>query len=223
MRPRHEWKHEIDLGDVLVLRQRLGAILRPDSHGRQGEYRIRSLYFDNLENRALREKLDGVDRREKFRLRCYDTDTSFIRLEKKSKRNGLCYKQSDRMSAQEVERLLQGDLVWMGRSDRPLVRELYYKMTTQGLRPRTLVDYRRKAYVYPAGNVRVTLDDDLRTGLGGVDLLDPQLPLVRAGDAPTLLEVKWDEFLPDCVCMAVQLPNRRAGAFSKYAACRVYG
>ena len=223
MRPRHEWKHEIDLGDVLVLRQRLGAILRPDSHGRQGEDRIRSLYFDNLENRALREKLDGVDRREKFRLRCYDTDTSFIRLEKKSKRNGLCYKQSDRMSAQEVERLLQGDLVWMGRSDRPLVRELYYKMTTQGLRPRTLVDYRRKAYVYPAGNVRVTLDDDLRTGLGGVDLLDPQLPLVRAGDAPTLLEVKWDEFLPDCVRMAVQLPNRRAGAFSKYAACRVYG
>lgn len=223
MRPRHEWKHEIDLGDVLVLRQRLGAILRPDSHGRQGEYRIRSLYFDNLENRALREKLDGVDRREKFRLRCYDTDTSFIRLEKKSKRNGLCYKQSDRMSAQEVERLLQGDLVWMGRSDRPLVRELYYKMTTQGLRPRTLVDYRRKAYVYPAGNVRVTLDDDLRTGLGGVDLLDPQLPLVRAGDAPTLLEVKWAEFLPDCVRMAVQLPNRRAGAFSKYAACRVYG
>ena len=176
-----------------------------------------------VENRALREKLDGVDRREKFRLRCYDTDTSFIRLEKKSKRNGLCYKQSDRMSAQEVERLLQGDLVWMGRSDRPLVRELYYKMTTQGLRPRTLVDYRRKAYVYPAGNVRVTLDDDLRTGLGGVDLLDPQLPLVRAGDAPTLLEVKWDEFLPDCVRMAVQLPNRRAGAFSKYAACRVYG
>lgn len=83
---RHEWKHEISRADLMALRPRLRAVLTPDSHGAGGKYTIRSLYFDDPWDTALRQKLDGVDRRDKFRIRLYDMDTSVIHLEKKSKR-----------------------------------------------------------------------------------------------------------------------------------------
>lgn len=85
---RHEWKISLDPGDLFVLRQRLRAVMQPDAHAVDGRYRIRSLYFDTPEDRALREKLDGVSRREKFRIRYYNGDTGFIQLEKKCKRGG---------------------------------------------------------------------------------------------------------------------------------------
>ena len=220
---RHEWKHEITLSDRLVLRQRLRAAARPDGHARDGRHFIRSLYFDNLADKALREKLDGVDRREKFRIRYYDYDTSLIRLEKKSKRNGLGRKVSAPLTAEEAGALAEGRWDWMPASGRDLVLELYSKMKSQGLRPRTIVDYTREAFVYAPGNVRVTLDYDIRTGLRCTDFLNPDCVTVPAGDAPAILEVKWDAYLPAVIQDAVQLPGRRAGAFSKYAACRVYG
>lgn len=220
---RHEWKHQISLSDRIALRQRLGAVARPDGHARDGRYLIRSLYFDSPGDRCLREKLDGVSRREKFRLRCYDGDTSLIRLEKKSKQGGLGKKEGDLVTAGEVRALLEGDLSWMTGSGRTLVWELYQKMHTQLLRPRTIVDYTREAFVYPPGNVRVTIDTDIRTGLRCTDFLDPDCPTIPAGDAPAILEVKWDEYLPEIIRSAVQLPGCRASAFSKYAACRVYG
>ena len=220
---RHEWKHEIDLADRLALRARLGAVCRADLHAVGGSYQIRSLYFDDRRDKALREKIDGVDRREKFRIRYYNGDPSFIRLEKKSKWNGLGAKATAELSAGEVQAIVDGDLAWMPDSGRPLVQELYHKMRSQGLRPRTIVDYTREPFVYAPGNVRVTLDYDIRTGLGCVDFLDRACVTVPAGEAVTILEVKWDAFLPGIIRDAVGLPNRRAGAFSKYAACRIYG
>ena len=220
---RHEWKHMIDHSDRIAIRQRLRAVARPDGHARDGRYLIRSLYFDSPGDTALREKLDGVNRREKFRLRCYNGDPSLIHLEKKSKRNGLGSKELTEVSAAEVRALLEGDLDWMARSGRTLVWELYQKMHTQLLRPRTIVDYIREPFVYAPGNVRVTIDTDIRTGLSRTDFLDPDCPTVPAGDAPAILEVKWDEYLPEIIRAAVQLPGRRASAFSKYAACRIYG
>ena len=173
MNYRHEWKHEINASDQIALRQRLRAVARLDPHTIQGKYEIRSLYFDSPTDRALREKLDGVNRREKFRIRCYNGDLSRIQLEKKSKINGLGQKQSAPLSIQEVQKLLDGDLDWMLDSGRPLVQELYSKMQSQQLRPKTIVDYTREPYVYGPGNVRVTLDYNIRTGLGCTDFLDP--------------------------------------------------
>ena len=223
MQYRHEWKHEINAADMLVLRQRLRAVMDQDSHAPGGSYRVRSLYFDTPTDRALREKLDGVDKREKFRIRLYNGDTSVIHLEKKSKRVGLGTKQSASLTAAQVRAILDGDLDWMLENPQPLVRELYAKMRTQLLRPKTVVDYAREPFVYGPGNVRVTLDYDIRTGLGCTDFLDPELVTVPAGNAPVILEVKWDAFLPDVVREAVALPGRRVGAFSKYAQCRIYG
>lgn len=223
MKLRHEWKHEVTAADCRVLTTRLSAVARRDAHGQNGRYEIRSLYFDDPWDTALREKINGVNRREKFRIRYYNGDLSYICLEKKNKWNGLCGKHSVLLSAHEVQRLLEGDLNWMPDSGRPLAQELYYKMKSGGLRPKTIVDYTRDAFVFPAGNVRVTLDSNIRTGLGSTDFLNPACATIPAGDAPIILEVKWDEFLPDIIRAAVQLPGRHTSAFSKYAACRIYG
>ena len=120
MKPRHEWKHEITAADRLVLSARLSAVARRDRHGQNGRYEIRSLYFDDLRDTALREKLDGVAKREKFRIRYYGGDISYICLEKKSKRDGLCGKRSVLLSVQEVQDLLEGALDWMPESGRPM-------------------------------------------------------------------------------------------------------
>ena len=107
-------------------------------------------------------------------------------------------------------------------SGRPLVEELYCKMQYQGMRPRTIVDYTREPFIYEPGNVRVTFDYDIRTGLGSTDFLNPACITIPAGDAGIILEVKWDNFLPSIIRDCVQMPGRRATAFSKYAQCRIY-
>ncbi len=220
---RHEWKHELNLSDLITIRQRLRAVAIADPHAKDGKYLIRSLYFDNLNDKALREKVDGVNMREKFRIRYYNHDTSFIHLEKKSKRSGLGTKYSAVLTAEEAQRIVDGDIGWMMDSGRELVQELYLKMRYQGLRPMTIVDYDREPFIYRPGNVRVTFDYNIRTGMRNTDFLNPDCITVPAGDAPILMEVKWDEFLPSVIRDCVQVPGRRVMAFSKYAQCRVYG
>lgn len=220
---RHEWKHEINHADLLTLRQRLRAIAKPDPHAVNGKYLIRSLYFDNAADKALREKLDGVSRREKFRIRYYNGDTSVIHLEKKSKLGGLGNKQSVSLTAVQAQAITDGNLDWMSESPEELVRELYAKMRLQGLRPKIIVDYTREPFIFAPGNVRVTLDYDIRTGFCCTGFLNPTCITIPAGDAPIILEVKWDNFLPDIIRDAIQLPGRHVTAFSKYSQCRIYG
>ena len=220
---RHEWKHEISYSDLIAIRQRMRAVAQPDPHAIDGKYLIRSLYFDNLYDKALREKVDGVNRREKFRIRYYNLDPSIIHLEKKSKLNGLGTKYSASLTKEEAQQIVDGKIDWMLDSDQPLIRELYCKMSYQGMAPKTIVDYTREPFIYGPGNVRVTLDYDIRTGLDKTDFLNPECITIPAGEAPIILEVKWDAFLPGIIRDAVQLEGIRSGAFSKYAQCRIYG
>lgn len=220
---RHEWKCEINASDLITIRQRMRAVAMPDPHALNGRYRIRSLYFDTPEDKALREKLDGISRREKFRIRCYNADPSVIHLEKKSKVDGLGNKQAAVLTADETQAIVDGRIDWMLYSDRHLILELYSKMRTQGLQPKTIVDYIREPFIYLPGNVRVTFDYDIRTGLHCTDFLNPDCVTIPAGEAPIILEVKWDSYLPDIIRDAVQLDGRRVSAFSKYAQCRIYG
>lgn len=219
---RHEWKHVITPVHRQILRQRLRVVAQPDGYAVDGRYHICSLYFDDLNDTALREKLDGVSRREKYRLRCYNLDFGLIHLEKKSKLAGLGRKESCSVTQSEVQALLAGQLDWMAADPRPLVGELYAKLRTGELRPKTLVEYVREPFVFAPGNVRVTLDYDIRTGLNSTGFLDPHCPTVPVKDSPILLEVKWDAFLPDVIRDAVQLDGVRTSSFSKYAACRMY-
>lgn len=220
---RNEVKHFITASDRAAICARLRTIAQPDPNVRaDGTYQIRSLYFDDWTDRALREKLDGVNEREKFRIRYYNNDPSMMHLERKTKRGGLGYKLSAPLTAQEAQRIVDGDIDWMPGSGRALLVELYSKMRSQGLKPKTIVDYTRIPFVYAPGNVRVTVDYDIRTGLMCTDFLNPNCVTIPAGDPVILLEVKWDEYLPDVIRRAVQLPGRKSTAFSKYQICRIY-
>lgn len=220
---RHEWKHNINYSDMIALRQSLQVIASPDKNAIDGRYHIRSIYFDNLYDTALREKIDGVNKREKFRIRLYNNDTSYITLEKKSKINGLCSKQINRLTLEEAKLIQAGEYEWMRKSDKPLVTEVFSKMQSQGIKSKTIVDYDREPYIYGPGNVRVTFDYNIRTGLMETDFLNPDCITIPAGDPVIILEVKWDEFLPDVIKNAIQLKGRQVSAFSKYVACRIYG
>lgn len=220
---RHEWKHELNHAQMMAIRSRVSAVLLRDPHTIDGKYLIRSLYFDNDNDKALREKIDGVNMREKFRIRYYNGDTSLIHLEKKSKLNGLGTKFSANLSAEQAESIVNGDISWMMDSDNDLIKELYCKMRYQGMKPTTIVDYTREPFIYGPGNVRVTFDYDIRTGIKCTDFLNAECVTVPAGDAPIILEVKWDAYLPGIIKDLIQEPNVRAGSFSKYAQCRVYG
>ena len=221
---RNEIKHEISAADKAAICASMRAVARPDPHaGPDGRYLIRSLYFDTPADKALREKLDGVSEREKFRIRFYNGDPSVMHLEKKVKRGGLGCKVSAPITAEEAQRIVDGDTNWMAVSGRGLIVELYAKMKSEGLRPRTIVDYTRTPFVYGPGNVRVTIDENIRTGLGCTDFLNPSCVTVPAGEPVILLEVKWDDYLPAVIRRAVAVKSRRGAAFSKYQTCRIYG
>lgn len=172
-------------------------------------------------DKALSERLNGQEVREKFRIRFYNGDDSYIVLEKKSKFNQLCGKESTRITKEQVLLLSQGNYEWLIQTGHPLCHELYAKMRYQLLRPSVIVDYTRKAFVYPPGNVRVTLDYDVRTGLSATDLFVKRGTIPADMRGPIIMEVKYDAYLPEIIRMAVQIPERHTSSFSKYAACRL--
>lgn len=223
MKFRHEMKIEITKADFYELRMRLNAVMKRDENGSGGKYEIRSLYFDTPEDRALTEKIDGVNRREKYRIRLYDGNADFIRLEVKRKIANLTNKESCVIDKKRVQAILDGDVAWMPLHENALVRALYDRMKYEEFAPKTVVEYTREAFLYEAGNARVTLDYDIRTGVKTQDFLKPDALTVPVWDGRILLEVKWDEFLPDLVRDAVRIDGRGAGAFSKYAQARIYG
>ncbi len=220
---RHEHKFTIDFMNYLALSQKLRVIMQPDTHADEnGRYLITSLYFDNCFDKALKEKLHGVAMREKFRLRyygdCSESSPDIVFLEKKQKINGLCLKHSVPLLREECVRIIEGDWQWLKDSDKPLAAELGFKMQTQLLRPRSVVRYVREPYVYEPGNVRITFDSEISTGLSPDWFFEPSpAPLT---DGTMILEVKYDEFLPENIRHIVQPHCTRLQAFSKYAACR---
>ncbi|MCI9175537.1 MAG: polyphosphate polymerase domain-containing protein [Lachnospiraceae bacterium] len=223
---RHELKYQISIADCFAIRQRLRPVMKPDEHtGEDGKYTIRSIYFDNSDDKALREKVNGVQKREKFRIRYYNDDFSFLVLEKKIKWNSLCQKIDARLTEQECRALLKGDTGWMMTHPSGLVRELYCKMGSQQLKPRVLVSYIREPYVYAAGNVRVTFDSHIRSTLFHRSFLEERVSDIDVADKPgtIILEIKFDAFLPDVIQDLLQTENIRQQAYSKYEACRRFG
>ena len=223
---RHELKYQTDMSGYLALRSRVRAVMQPDTHaGADGRYIVHSIYFDNFSDKALREKLCGLPRREKFRIRYYNSDLSRLTLEKKMKVNNLCMKLSTPITESECRALLGGDTGWMAEHPSGLVRELGAKMRTELLRPKTLVSYVREPYVYAPGNVRVTFDLAVRSGMHSRDFLAPPSDGIRVQDSPgeVVTEIKYDAFLPGIIASLIQTEDLRQGAYSKYSACRRFG
>ena len=223
---RHELKYWIPHSEYLALRNRIRKVMKSDPHvNSDGIYLIRSIYFDNSDDKALREKLDGIGKREKFRIRYYNDDFSFITLEKKMKIDNLCLKYDAAITEEECRSILCGDIDFMENHPSELVKELYVKMRSQRLRPRVLVSYVREPYIYGPGNVRVTFDFKIRTTLFHREFLSESVYDISATDTPAdmFLEVKYDAFLPSVIQDLIQVPSIRQTAFSKYCACRRFG
>ena len=223
MKFRHEIKHCINIADYYSIMSKLKYVIGRDSNaGDGGEYKIRSIYFDNCYDKILAEKQMGLNNRDKFRIRYYNDNLNLIKLEKKSKINGLCLKIGESISKEECEKLQRGEIEFLRESSKKLFNELYVKMKNQLLKPKTIVDYTREAYIYKPGNVRITFDKKIRTGIWNTDFLDQDVVTksVISNDY-MVLEVKWDEYLPEIVQDCVQ-EGRRGQSISKYALCRIY-
>ena len=218
---RHEIKLYVNTADCAQLRARLRTIAKPDEHAVDDSgYDIRSLYFDNYSDKAVIDKLSGQSRREKFRLRYYNGDTSFIRLERKSKDNKLCNKETAVVTQEQCMSILLGDYECLKVPDDPLLMEMYTKIRYQNLRPKSIVDYHREAYAYRAGNVRVTFDSNIRTSNSVIGFLNPHLVTIPAAGA-IIMEIKYDAFLPDIIRDALQIGWRNQAEFSKYVVARL--
>ena len=221
---RHELKYQVTDGQIQLLRNRISHLLPLDSHVAQsGSYCIRSLYFDDYDNRCLKENENGTDPREKFRIRIYNGSAEKISLECKRKERGKTHKTSCPLTQEQTRQLMAGKILPDIGSQPPLLRKLTLQMMTRRLRPVVIVEYRRIPYVYKNGNVRITLDTNILSSSEVETFLDPRIsgrPVLPVGQQ--LLEVKYDEYLPDFIYRSLMLPNLRQTAFSKYYICRKY-
>ena len=224
-RYRNELKYLISYADYIALRQRLQLVMRRDRHAdEQGKYQIRSIYFGSPDDKALREKIDGVDRREKFRIRYYNDDFSYISLEKKVKTGRRSMKLSAQLTEDECRKLLSGESEWMLNHPAELIQEFYVKMRYQLLRPCVLVSYLREAYVFAAGNVRICFDSNISSTLFHQEFLEKTPVDICVQDDPgqMIYEVKYDDYLPELIASTIQTGTLRQQAFSKYAASRLF-
>jgi hypothetical protein len=198
--------------------------MKQDPHAKNnGKYLIRSVYFDNFDNKVLSQKKEGLLDRDKFRVRLYDYNMEYLNLEKKSKCDNLTFKQKCRISAEEYEQIRFGDIEWMEHDIRPLIKDLYVQMKLYQLKPMTVVDYEREVFIYEYGNVRVTFDGCIKTSFRNNDLLNPYLAMVETTPNVVVLEVKFDEYLPDIIKQLLQVIGRRKGGYSKYQYSRMFG
>ncbi|MCL2158392.1 MAG: polyphosphate polymerase domain-containing protein [Oscillospiraceae bacterium] len=224
---RNEYKHIINKNHAIVLKSRLRALLAPDPFADEnGEYHVRSLYFDTYEDKAMYEKLNGVPHRHKYRIRFYNFDSSKIKLENKIKRYNSSRKISCEIKRDEVEALLGHEYEFLKHSGDPTKELFYQDVLSEGLIPKTIVDYMRTPFVYPHGNVRITLDCNIRSpvgwpGLGNI--FDSKAASVSLfPDERCVLEIKYDEFLPDFIHKAIQIEVTTTSSMSKYASCRMF-
>ena len=221
---RHEFKYVVSGAQLQMIRNRINHLLAPDRHaGTDGSYTIRSLYFDDYANRCFYENENGTDPREKFRIRIYNHSTERITLECKRKERGKTLKTACPLTLEQTKQLMQGRALGDVAGQHPLLQKLTMQMLTRRLRPVVIVEYERIPYVYKNGNVRVTLDMNMASCRKVECFLDekiPKRPIMPVGQQ--LLEVKYDEFLPDFIYRNLQLDSLTQTAYSKYHLCRKY-
>lgn len=204
-------------GELLLLASRLKSTMAGDVHQEEGCYEIRSLYFDDVWDRCMDENEAGVDQREKYRIRIYNADSGVIHLERKEKRRGLTHKESCDLSFQECCGIMDGSLPLTLDSRKPL-NQLQMQARCCGMSPKAILRYERTAFVCDSGNVRITFDRNIGSSRYCSDLFEPQIrgivPVLPSG--MHILEVKYDEFLPDHIAGLLETGKLQQTAFSKY-------
>lgn len=215
---RVEDKYYLSDGEMIRLESRLGNVLASDH---EESYTVSSLYFDDLSKNCYKDSLNGNPFRIKYRLRIYNNSLDCIKMEIKQKKYNRVKKLSTTISKEELSQLLYGK--WrMSDSEGNGVRQQYYlAQQTRILKPEVIVTYERKAFFYDSGNVRITLDRNLRgcncTELFGRKSLVYDYPEMEYHN---VLEVKYDEVLPGFLAQLLELGNLQQTANSKYVICR---
>lgn len=221
---RHELKYVISTAQISLLKSRIGCLMKPDPHaGANGIYTIRSLYFDTYTNQCYYENENGTDPREKFRIRIYNHRTDRIMLECKHKEKGKTQKTACPLTLEQANQLIHGKPLPQIDTLPPLLRKFTLEMRTKGLHPVVIVEYERIPYVYKNGNVRVTFDTQISSSSHVTDFFSdtlPKRPIMPVGQH--LLEVKFDEYLPDFIYRSLNLGKLQQTAFSKFYLCRKY-
>ena len=219
---RNELKYMVSEMQLALLENRIRNLIAPDSHaGADGTYRIRSLYFDDFEDTYYRENEMGTDPREKFRIRIYNGSAEWISLELKRKQHSMTQKLSCLLTEEQCRELMAGRPLPFDASYPPVLQKLNLLMRTRLLRPKVIVEYDRTPFVEKLGNTRITFDRNIRSSNAVQSFLEreiPGRPILLAGKQ--ILEVKYDEFLPDHLYRNLQLSHLRQTAFSKYYLCR---
>lgn len=217
---RNEMKYIVSSSTRQLLSRRLKKVFKMDPHADENGYLVKSVYFDDFYDGALMDNLMGAPLREKFRIRYYNDDTEVIHLEKKVKVMNKGLKRITRITLDEAMRMINGDYGFLREKEDELLKEFYAKAKQNGLRAKIIVIYRREPYVFHAGNVRVTLDDEIKNSTEVTRFFDPSIPLLPQG-RDCLMEVKFDHVLPDIVKDVIQTPETRQTAHSKYGISRL--
>lgn len=225
MKYRHEIKYICSEAQLAIIRNRISGICKKDKHvNEDGTYRIRSLYFDDYNNSSYYENENGVNPRKKYRIRYYNYNLEHIVLEKKSKIGSKTLKESCNISLEQCKAFLQ-PFIMLESLDMlpPLLQEFYVECKTKLLRPKIIVEYERVPFIYRDGNVRITFDQSIASSRYIHDFLKPDIqkrlimPLGRH-----VLEVKYDEFIPDFLYNVMQIKGMRQSAYSKYYLSRKF-
>lgn len=218
---RHELKYMIDEGTYRIIRARLLPLMRHDPHGENGEYRVTSVYFDDVYNSGYNDKVSGIETRRKFRVRTYSLDPNIISLEAKHKDGEYVSKVSKRLTMEQYRALLSGDSSFMKDSDdlEDAFGEYYRSDKLSHLRPKVIVDYQREALIYPHGNVRITFDKRLSTCYNTVDMFDENAFFSPVYPREIILEVKFDQYIPDAIQAALHGLSTPRQSVSKYILC----
>jgi len=221
---RHEFKYYINYIEYHSLRSRLKHLLQCDKYANdKGEYHIRSLYFDDVHNSALYEKQAGVLSRKKFRIRIYNISDNVIKLEKKSRIGQFINKTSATLTRHQYEDIVAERYDFLKASDNKLFNELYFHIKATKLIPDVIVDYTREAYTLPLSNIRITFDKNMKTGLYSKDLFNKNIPTVDVLERPWhVLEIKYDNFLPDYLRAILQISSSQRFAISKFVICKKF-
>lgn len=219
---RHEYKYILNSGWYEIIRHRAKTVMKPDAHGKNGVYRITSLYLDDVFDSAYNDKILGLDVRKKYRIRFYDLSPDFIRLEIKDKKGEMVAKRSVKMTYEDYKSFLKGDKSFLAeeRFSGTIGEELYASDKSVGMSPAVVVDYMREAYVCQAGNVRLTFDSALKT-MPGMDALNGRPNFYNVFEnGEIILEIKYDSFIPSYIHDILAGMPLNAESVSKYVLCR---
>lgn len=218
---RQEKKYQITAADVPCLSARLGQVMLRDEHNGPMGYRVRSLYFDTLDDGDFYDKIDGLELRRKIRLRIYDPAADFAMLEMKQKQGEYQKKRSLRLGREDAMRLAQGDYSPLLHSTEPFAAECYGLMCWHCYRPRTVVEYQRMAFIARENRIRVTIDHNIAANEANCDLFSPHLPFYPVlSPFSAVLEVKYNGFLLSYVRELLNMSDRSELSVSKYYLAR---